>query len=77
MSFDNLSLKVKTVAIPSQFDKPTEIQQAAIPKIVSEKMYLVLAQTGMEKHWLLAYLAKILTKIRINCKHWSSFQRAS
>ncbi|CAK2123019.1 DEAD/DEAH box helicase [Vibrio crassostreae] len=50
MSFDNLTLNAKTVAaIPSQFDKPTEIQQAVIPTIIAEKDVLALAQTGSGK----------------------------
>ncbi|MFI3276312.1 DEAD/DEAH box helicase [Vibrio sp.] len=50
MSFDNLTLNAKTVAaIPSQFDKPTEIQQAVIPTITARKDVLALAQTGSGK----------------------------
>ncbi|MEZ8206520.1 DEAD/DEAH box helicase [Vibrio splendidus] len=50
MSFDNLTLNAKTVtAIPSQFDKPTEIQQAVIPSIIAGKDVLALAQTGSGK----------------------------
>ncbi|KWU01028.1 DEAD/DEAH box helicase [Vibrio toranzoniae] len=50
MSFDNLTLNAKTVAaIPSQFDKPTEIQQAVIPTIIAGKDVLALAQTGSGK----------------------------
>ncbi|CAK2096575.1 ATP-dependent RNA helicase RhlE [Vibrio crassostreae] len=50
MSFDNLTLNTKTVAaIPSQFDKPTEIQQAVIPTIIAGKDVLALAQTGSGK----------------------------
>ncbi|MEZ8724220.1 DEAD/DEAH box helicase [Vibrio pomeroyi] len=50
MSFDNLTLNPKTVAaIPSQFDKPTEIQQAVIPTIIVGKDVLALAQTGSGK----------------------------
>ncbi|MCG9562013.1 DEAD/DEAH box helicase [Vibrio chagasii] len=50
MSFDNLTLNQKTVAaIPSQFDKPTEIQQAVIPTIIAGKDVLALAQTGSGK----------------------------
>ncbi|WP_299138540.1 DEAD/DEAH box helicase [uncultured Vibrio sp.] len=50
MSFDNLTLNPKTVAaIPSQFDKPTEIQQAVIPTIIAGKDVLALAQTGSGK----------------------------
>ena len=50
MSFDNLTLNAKTIAaIPSQFDKPTEIQQAVIPTIIAGKDVLALAQTGSGK----------------------------
>ncbi|NOH34607.1 DEAD/DEAH box helicase [Vibrio chagasii] len=50
MSFANLTLNTKTVAaLPSQFNKPTEIQQAVIPTIVSGKDVLALAQTGSGK----------------------------
>jgi len=50
MSFANLTLNTKTVAaLPSQFNKPTEIQQAVIPAIVSGKDVLALAQTGSGK----------------------------
>lgn len=50
MSFDNLTLNAKTAAaIPSQFDKPTEIQQAVIPTIIAGKDVLALAQTGSGK----------------------------
>ncbi|MEZ8108953.1 DEAD/DEAH box helicase [Vibrio splendidus] len=50
MSFDNLTLNAKTVtAIPSQFDKPTGIQQAVIPSIIAGKDVLALAQTGSGK----------------------------
>jgi superfamily II DNA/RNA helicase len=50
MSFDNLTLNAKTVAaIPSQFDRPTEIQQAAIPAIIAGQDVLALAQTGSGK----------------------------
>ena len=50
MSFANLTLNTKTVAaLPSQFNKPTEIQQAVIPTIVSGRDVLALAQTGSGK----------------------------
>tara|TARA_Y100000588_G_scaffold202134_1_gene215833 strand:+ start:393 stop:1676 length:1284 start_codon:yes stop_codon:yes gene_type:complete len=50
MSFVNLTLNTKTVAaLPSQFNKPTEIQQAVIPTIVSGRDVLALAQTGSGK----------------------------
>ncbi|WP_146491887.1 DEAD/DEAH box helicase [Vibrio sp. T20] len=50
MSFDSLTLNAKTVsALPSQFNKPTEIQQAVIPTIITGKDVLALAQTGSGK----------------------------
>ncbi|MGI9874856.1 DEAD/DEAH box helicase [Vibrio chagasii] len=50
MSFANLTLNTKTIAaLPSQFNKPTEIQQAVIPTIVSGRDVLALAQTGSGK----------------------------
>ncbi|EGU39190.1 putative ATP-dependent RNA helicase [Vibrio splendidus ATCC 33789] len=50
MSFVNLTLNTKTVAaLPPQFNKPTEIQQAVIPTIVSGRDVLALAQTGSGK----------------------------
>ncbi|MFA0521005.1 DEAD/DEAH box helicase, partial [Vibrio sp. 10N.222.55.E8] len=50
MSFDTLTLSSKIVAtISSQFRKPTEIQQAAIPVIIAKKDILALAQTGSGK----------------------------
>ncbi|MEZ8327449.1 DEAD/DEAH box helicase [Vibrio splendidus] len=62
MSFDNLTLNAKTVtAIPSQFDKPTEIQQAVIPSITAGKDVLALAQTGSGK--TLAFGLPLLSNI--------------
>ncbi|WP_299693307.1 DEAD/DEAH box helicase [uncultured Vibrio sp.] len=62
MSFNNLTLNVKTVtAIPSQFDKPTQIQQTAIPTIVEGKDVLALAQTGSGK--TLAFGLPVLNNI--------------
>ncbi|MFX3731514.1 DEAD/DEAH box helicase, partial [Streptococcus suis] len=50
MSFASLTLNAKTVsALPSQFNKPTEIQQAVIPTIIAGKDVLALAQTGSGK----------------------------
>lgn len=50
MSFDSLTLNAKTVsALPAQFNKPTEIQQAVIPTIIAGKDVLALAQTGSGK----------------------------
>ncbi|MCY9824873.1 DEAD/DEAH box helicase [Vibrio chagasii] len=62
MSFANLTLNTKTVAaLPSQFNKPTEIQQAVIPTIVSGRDVLALAQTGSGK--TLAYGLPLLNNI--------------
>ncbi|EAQ52583.1 MULTISPECIES: DEAD/DEAH box helicase [Vibrio] len=63
MSFDSLTLNPKTVsAIPSQFNKPTEIQQAVIPTIIAEKDVLALAQTGSGK--TLAFGLPLLNSIK-------------
>ncbi|MEZ9686951.1 DEAD/DEAH box helicase [Vibrio atlanticus] len=63
MSFDSLALNPKTVsAIPSQFNKPTEIQQAVIPTIIAEKDVLALAQTGSGK--TLAFGLPLLNSIK-------------
>ncbi|MEZ9069609.1 DEAD/DEAH box helicase [Vibrio sp. 10N.222.54.F12] len=63
MSFDSLALNPKTVsAIPSQFNKPTEIQQAVIPTIIAGKDVLALAQTGSGK--TLAFGLPLLNNIK-------------
>lgn len=63
MSFDSLALNPKTVsAIPSQFNKPTEIQQAVIPTIIAGKDVLALAQTGSGK--TLAFGLPLLNSIK-------------
>ncbi|MFA0610670.1 DEAD/DEAH box helicase [Vibrio sp. 10N.222.49.B4] len=63
MSFDSLTLNPKTVsAIPSQFNKPTEIQQAVIPTIIAGKDVLALAQTGSGK--TLAFGLPLLNNIK-------------
>ncbi|MEZ8045931.1 DEAD/DEAH box helicase [Vibrio sp. 10N.237.312.C02] len=63
MSFDSLALNPKTVsAIPSQFNKPTEIQQAVIPAIIAGKDVLALAQTGSGK--TLAFGLPLLNSIK-------------
>ncbi|MEZ8041946.1 DEAD/DEAH box helicase [Vibrio sp. 1F263] len=63
MSFDSLTLNPKTVsAIPSQFNKPTEVQQAVIPTIIAGKDVLALAQTGSGK--TLAFGLPLLNSIK-------------
>ncbi|MEZ8011067.1 MULTISPECIES: DEAD/DEAH box helicase [Vibrio] len=63
MSFDSLTLNPKTVsAIPSQFNKPTEIQQTVIPTIIAGKDVLALAQTGSGK--TLAFGLPLLNNIK-------------
>ncbi|MDH5928797.1 DEAD/DEAH box helicase [Vibrio lentus] len=64
MSFNSLTLNAQTLAaIPTDLQTPTEVQQSAIPHIVSGKDVLALAQTGSGK--TLAFGLPVLNNINV------------